>query len=142
MPKKLVKNPTRKPPEGTADHAPVDAWIADAMPGLQPLLRELDRLIRDTVPGLHYAVKWSHAWYGLPGRGWIIELAGYHVSANLVFPAGARFDPPPPLGEGSRYVKLNDLDQARAPEVREWIRQAGEHDGWGATSTPPPPARS
>ena len=133
MAKILVENSSRKPPEAAADHAPVEAWIARAMPGLQPLLRELDRLIRDTVPGLEFAVKWGHAWYGLPGRGWIVELAGYHVSANLVFPAGARFDPPPPLGEGSRYVKLHGLEEARAPEVREWIRQAGKHDGWGAS---------
>ncbi len=36
----------------------------------------------------------------------------------------------PPLGEGSRYVKIRSLDEARAPEVRDWIGQATKHPGW------------
>ncbi|RYD14465.1 MAG: hypothetical protein EOP90_13605 [Lysobacteraceae bacterium] len=100
------------------------------MPDLQPIVTYLDRLIRETIPGLHYAVKWKKAHYGLPKRGWIIELVAYDVSVNLVFFAGARFDPAPPQGEGSRYVKIRTLDEARAPEIRAWIRQAAQHPGW------------
>src|SRR5690606_41593468 len=81
-------------------------------------------------PGVGYAVKWKKAYYGLPGLGWVIELAAYDVSANVVFFAGARFDPPPPLGEGSRYVKLHSLEEAQAAEVAAWIEQAGRHPGW------------
>jgi hypothetical protein len=47
-----------------------------------------------------------------------------------VFFAGAKFDPPPPQGEGSRYVKIRTLDEARAPEIAAWIAQAGKHPGW------------
>jgi hypothetical protein len=39
----------------------------------------LDELIRALVPGLHYAVKWKRAFYGLPELGWIIEIAPYDV---------------------------------------------------------------
>ena len=100
------------------------------MTGLKPIVRHLDGLIRKTLPDVQYAVKWKKAYYGLPGQGWIIELATYDVSANIVFFAGARFDPPPPLGEGSRYVKIRSLEEARAPEIQEWIRQAGKEPGW------------
>ncbi|NLD53301.1 MAG: DUF1801 domain-containing protein [Burkholderiaceae bacterium] len=100
------------------------------MPALQPIVAHLDGLIRRTVPGLQYAVKWKKAYYGLPDHGWIIEMVAYDVSVNLVFFAGARFDPPPPQGEGSRYVKIRSLEEAKAPEVVDWIRQSAGHPGW------------
>lgn len=130
MPKPRAGTSSRKPPEPAASHAVVDAWMEDVMPRLQPLVAHLDRKIRRAIPGLQFAVKWKKAYYGLPDRGWLMELVAYDVSVNLVFFAGARFDPPPPLGEGSRYVKLHGLDEARAGEVADWIRQAARHDGW------------
>ena len=60
----------------------------------------------------------------------VMEVVPYDVSVNIVFFAGAKFDPPPPQGEGSRYVKLRTLEEAQAPEVGEWIRQAGKFTGW------------
>jgi hypothetical protein len=58
-------------------------------------------------PGLHYAVKWKRPYYGLPELGWIIELAAYDISVNVVFFGGADFESPPPLGttDRTRYVK-------------------------------------
>jgi hypothetical protein len=49
-----------------------------------------------------YAVKYKRAFYGLPELGWIIEIAPYDVSVNVVFLGGADFDPPPPLGTTNR----------------------------------------
>lgn len=121
---------SRKPPEPSDSHAAIAEWRKGNMPALQPIVAHLDGLIRKTLPGLQYAVKWKKAYYGLPKRGWLIEMVAYDVSVNLVFFAGARFDPPPPQGEGSRYLKIRSLEEAKAPQVREWIRQAGEHDGW------------
>lgn len=130
MPKAPAKNSNRKPPEPSKDHAEVADLLRSGMPGLQPLVAHLDKLIRKTIPGLQYAVKWQKAYYGLPKRGWIIEMSPYHVSVNLVFFAGAKFDPQPPQGEGSRYVKIRTIEEADAPEVRDWIRQASQHPGW------------
>ncbi|HEY6545904.1 MAG TPA: DUF1801 domain-containing protein [Dokdonella sp.] len=130
MPKAPAKDTTRKPPEPSNDHAEVATWLARTMPDLQPIVAYLDRLIRETIADPHYAVKWKKAYYGLPGRGWIIEMVAYDVSVNLVFFAGAQFDPPPPQGEGSRYVKIRTMEEARAPEVRAWIGQAAKHPGW------------
>ena len=130
MPKSRAPASNRKPPEPSKDHAEVADWLEDVMPDLQPIVAHLDGLIRKTIPGLHYAVKWKKAYYGLPRHGWIIEMVAYDVSVNLVFFGGAQFDPAPPLGEGSRYVKIRTLDEARGDDVRSWIEQAAEHRGW------------
>ena len=130
MAKAPLPGSNRKPPDPSADHAEVASWLGKVMPDLQPIVAQLDETIRKTIPGLQYAVKWKKAYYGLPDRGWLIELAAYDVSANLVFYGGAQFDPPPPLGEGSRYVKIRTLEEARAPEIRAWVEQAARHPGW------------
>ncbi|TWG93155.1 hypothetical protein L599_001500000340 [Luteimonas sp. J16] len=130
MPKAHAHTPGRKPPVPSDSHAVVADWMAGTMPALQPIVEHVDRAIRDAIPGLQYAVKWKKAYYGLPGKGWLMEMVAYDVSVNLVFFAGAKFDPAPPLGEGSRYVKIRSLDEARAPEVRDWIGQATKHPGW------------
>jgi len=132
MPKSIKGNATRKPPEPSDSHADIDEWIPRLMPHLQPIVERLDRSIRKAIPKLQYAVKWKRAYYGLPELGWIIELAAYDVSANVVFLGGADFDSPPPLGtvERSRYVKVTNLDQADGTELRNWLKQAGRVPGW------------
>ena len=102
------------------------------MPDLQPIVKRLDELIRTTVPGLDYAVKWKRAYYGLPGIGWIIEIAAYDVSVNILFLGGADFESPPPLGtaERTRYIKVTSLEEAQRPELQKWIEQAGRTPGW------------
>ena len=124
---------TRKPPVPTDSHAEIEEWMAESvMPRLHPIIQRLDELIRETIPGLQYAVKWRRAYYGLPELGWIVEMVAYDVSANVVFFGGAEFDPPPPLGDTdrSRYVKLTTLEQAQEPEMHTWIEQAGRVLGW------------
>ncbi len=122
----------RKPPEPSVDHEVLDTWRRRQMPDLQPILTQVDEAIRATVPGLSYAVKWKKAHYGLPDLGWIIEVAAYDVSANVVFFGGADFDTPPPLGSTgrTRYVKLTSLEDAQRPDLQKWIEQAGRTLGW------------
>ena len=129
-PKSPKSTGTRNPPEPSDSHAEIQAWMRGTMPDLQPIVKKLDKLVRDAIPGLQYGVKWKKAYYGTPELGWVIELVAYDVSVNIVFFAGVRFDPPPPLGEGSRYVKVKSLEEATAPEVRDWIEQAGRFPGW------------
>ena len=90
-----------------------------------PLSRRLDESIRATIPGLHYAVKWKRPYYGLPELGWIIELAAYDVSVNVVFLGGADFDSPPPLGttDRTRYIKVTTLEEAQRPELQSGSRR-------------------
>jgi hypothetical protein len=123
---------TRRPPAPSDSHAEIDDWMRHVMPDLQPIVKRLDELIRKTIPGMHYAVKWKKAYYGLPELGWIIEVVAYDVSVNVVFLGGAEFDSPPPLGNTnrSRYVKLTTLDEAQEPDMHRWIEQAGRVPGW------------
>lgn len=123
---------TRNPPVPSDRHAEVEDWTRSVMPGLQPIVTRLDELIRASIPGLHYAIKWKQAHYGSPELGWIIEMVAYDVSVNVVFFGGAEFDPPPPLGntDRSRYVKVATVEDAQRPEMREWIKQAGHVPGW------------
>jgi hypothetical protein len=113
-------------------HAEIDDWIQRVMPDLHPIVARLDESIRETIPGLRYAIKWKKAYYGLQELGWIIELVAYDVSVNVVFFGGADFDAPPPLGttDRSRYVKLTSLEDAQGSDIQEWIEQAGRVPGW------------
>lgn len=123
---------TRKPPEPSDSHAEIDDWMTRIMPDLQPIVARLDELIRDELPDARYAIKWKKAYYGLPDRGWLIELVAYDVSVNVVFLGGADFGSPPPLGDSdrSRYIKVKSLDEIDEEELRGWIRNAGQVDGW------------
>lgn len=96
------------------------------------MVRHLDEQIREIHHGLQYAIKWKKVYYGTPDLGWIIEIVAYDISINVVFLGGADFDFPPPLGESgrSRYLKLKALKEAKAPEIRDWIEQAGRVPGW------------
>lgn len=132
MPKAIKGNAGRKPPEPSAKHSDIDDWCRRLMPDLQPIVKRLDESIRATVPGLDYAVKWKRVYYGLPELGWIIEIAVYDVSVNVVFLGGADFESPPPLGttDRTRYIKVTSLEGAQRPELQKWIEQAGRTPGW------------
>jgi hypothetical protein len=131
-PKDRAASSTRKPPSPADGHTAIDDWIeASVFQRLHPIVNYFDETIREAFPDVQHAVKWKKAYYGLPDLGWVIELAAYDVSVNIVFLAGAKFDPQPPLGSGeSRYVKLQSLEEAQAAEVHEWIEQAGRVSGW------------
>jgi hypothetical protein len=132
MPKAIKGNAGRKPPEPSASHSEIEHWIQRQMPHLQPIVKLLDDSIRATIPGLQYAVKWKRPYYGLPERGWIIELAAYDVSVNVVFLGGADFDSPPPLGtaDRTRYLKVTTLDEAQGSDLHKWIEEASRMPGW------------
>ena len=123
----------RRPPVPMESHAEIEDWIENnVMPRLHPIVQLLDEVIRETIPGLQYAIKWKKAYYGSAKLGWLIELVAYDVSVNVVFFGGAEFDPPPPLGtiDRSRYVKVTSLAEAQAPMIGTWIEQAGRVRGW------------
>jgi hypothetical protein len=129
-----ARKPTsaRKPPVPSDSHAEIDDWMQRVMPDLHPIVKRVDELIRETIDGLQYAVKWKRAFYGLPELGWVIELAAYDVSVNVVFFGGADFDPAPLLGSTGRdrYVKVKTLEEAQGPEMHKWIGQSGRVSGW------------
>jgi hypothetical protein len=132
MQKAIKGNAGRKPPEPSAGHSDIDDWSRRLMPDLQPIVQQLDKSIRAAIRGLDYAVKWRRGYYGLTKLGWIIELAAYDVSVNVVFLGGADFKSPPPLGTTgrTRYVKVTSLEEATQPDMQKWIKEAGRTPGW------------
>jgi hypothetical protein len=132
MKKAHKSNTPRKPPVPSDSHTEIEDWSRRVMPDLHPIVKRLDESIRETIPGLQYAIKWKKAYYGTPQLGWIIEMVAYDVSVNVVFFGGADFDPPPPLGNTgrTRYVKLTTLEETQVPEMHKWIEQAGRVQGW------------
>jgi hypothetical protein len=132
MPKFIKGNAGRKPPEPSTDHSVIDISCRSLMPDLQPIVKGLDELIRSTIPDLHYAIYRNRPYYGHPKLGWIIEIAAYYKSVNVVFFGGADFKSPPPLGtvDRTRYIKVTSLEEAQRPELKKWIEQAGRTPGW------------
>lgn len=132
MPMSRKPNSTRKPPEPSDSHDEIDDWIRRVMPDLNPMVTRLDEMFREAINGIQYGVKWKKAYYGTPDLGWVIEMVSYDISVNVVFLGGADFDPPPPLGDTdrSRYIKLKTIEEAEAPQMHEWIEQAGRVPGW------------
>lgn len=100
--------------------------------GIQPLVKRIDSLIHEKISNLHYAIKWGNAYYGTQELGWLIEVAAYDVSVNIIFLNGAGFDPQPPLGTGAetRYVKLKSVDDLNNQPVMDYIEQASTLNGW------------
>ena len=124
---------TKKPPIPSNEHEIIEQWMsARIMPGIKPLIAEIDQLIHEAIPDLHYAIKWGNAFYGTHELGWLIELTAYDVSVNIVFLNGAAFQPQPPLGTGqeSRYFKLKTIDELNDQNVMAFIKQAAALPGW------------
>jgi hypothetical protein len=132
VPKDIKGNAGRKPPEPSLNHDGIDEWITRQMPHLQDILKRLDEEIVATIPALQFTVHRKRPYYGVAELGWIIEVAAYDVSVNVVFFGGADFDPPPPLGttDRTRYIKVTDVTETKRPELLEWLKQAGRTPGW------------
>src|SRR5690606_272334 len=125
MKKQGPSSTTRKPPEPSDSHAEIDDWMSRVMPDLQPIAKHLDKQIRDSIDGLQCAVKWRRAYCGGPQRGCTIVALAYDGAVNLVLVGGAGPSDPPARGCGTpRCVKGKALDEAKGPEIGEWIREA------------------
>jgi len=123
---------TKKPPIPSNDYKVIEDWMEDRiMPGIKPLIKKIDSHIHGLIPNLYYAIKWGNAFYGTKELGWLIEVAAYDISANIVFLKGAAFTSKPPLGSGeSRYVKLKSIEGLKDEKLSEYIQQAGIVEGW------------
>jgi hypothetical protein len=75
----------------------VEAWLDHVNPTQRPLVRRLDQLIVEAVPGIVCAVKfrrptnpWGVPFYGLPARGWIVSVNSLKASVRLILFAASR----------------------------------------------------
>jgi hypothetical protein len=129
---KIVKGHTaRRALQDRVEREQVDAWIESLMPRVRPIAHVLDDVIRELLPEAYFTIARRRVVYGLEEYGWVIELAPYAISANVVFFAGADFKPAPELGSGTeRYVKVTSVEAATEPDLLDWIAQAGRTPGW------------
>lgn len=121
---------SKKPPQPTEDYELISNWIADAKPSLNPILKEVDKLIRGQIKDPRYAIKWGKAYYGSPAHGWVIEVVAYDVSVNVVFLNGRKLTSPPELGDETRYVKISEISELETAQLQEWITQSCNTAGW------------
>jgi hypothetical protein len=112
--------------------APVQAYIA-AIPGWKrEVAQGLDDLVTRTVPGVHKAVRWNSAMYGIKGNGWF---ASFHIFTNyvkLTFFKGTSLVPVPMGGE-AREARWTNIPEGGFDDARlvTWIKQAAAIPGWG-----------
>ena len=88
--------------------------------------------------GVVRVIKWNVPFYGLPGHGWVAAMAALTNYVKVTFFGGADLQPPPPVGttargEGgrTRYLHLaspRDIDER---QLRSWLRQTKDVEGWG-----------
>ena len=121
---------TKKPPASDENHALIETWIANSKPGLNPIVSELDQLIRAQLSNPRYAIKWGKAYYGTPELGWCIELVAYDVSVNVVFLNGSSLTQPPEAGGETRYVKIRSREELQSEQLQAWIKESCKLPGW------------
>jgi hypothetical protein len=84
------------------------------------------------VPGVHKAIRWNSAMYGIQGQGWFVSFHVFTKSVKVTFFKGTSLQPVPPGGAAkeARWIDVHedDLNEAR---LVEWVRQAAAIPGWG-----------
>jgi hypothetical protein len=130
---KLLAGGNPQIPKGEGD-GPVQDYIA-AMPGWKRSLGErIDRLVVETVPDVHKAVKWNQPFYGNEGDGWFLAFRCLTRHVQLQFFRGSSLVPEPPKAAAHpevRYLDVREDDDLDEDQLVAWIQQVsalpGEH---------------
>lgn len=121
--------------------APVKAYIAAIPdPWKKDIVRTLDALITETIPGCRKAVRWNTPFYGAPlGQGdetWFLSMHCVTKYIKVGFFSGASLDPMPPVEskmKNVRYLHIHQGDWGKKvdpAQVASWIRQAARLPGF------------
>lgn len=106
---------------------PVAAYIA-AVPGWkQPIVRDIDAIVVETVPEVQKAVKWNTPLYGLDGKTWFLSVHCFNNFVRVTFFKGAELDPVP--AGTSKYPAIRYYDVPEDPGLdralfASWVKQA------------------
>jgi hypothetical protein len=132
---------TRKPAKAAtpSDHATVNAWIAAVAPERRAIIKRIDRILRDEIPGAVRTTKWRKPseplgtpFYGRPGHGWVAMVHSLKHEMRVTFFDGAKLDPPLPVAgnAGTRRVDITGPDDFDEGQLRSWAGQAAKLEGW------------
>jgi hypothetical protein len=103
------------------------------MPDLQPIVKRLDEMIREAIPGLLVRAQVEEGLLRVGGGR--VDHRGGRLrrlrERRLPRRCGTR---PPAAAWGhcdrSRYVKVKTLEETQEPELQGWIEQAARVPGW------------
>jgi hypothetical protein len=111
--------------------APVQAYIAAAPGWKQDVVRRLDALVAEAVPGVRKAVKWNSPFYGVEGQGWFLSYHCFTKYVKVTFFRGASLDPVPPGASRRPEVRYLDIHEGQLDEARfvDWVKQASRLPG-------------
>jgi hypothetical protein len=128
-------SPTKKsPPPKPAPRAdygqPIDAFFGKQPAPLQPLLRELRKMVEAAAPDATSQIKWGMPFYEIGGN-MMCALGGHKSHVNLVLhgPSAQYVDPKGLLaGESKlgRHLKLRAGDTIPKAEVKKWLTVAAK----------------
>ena len=128
---KLLSGGNPQIPKGEGD-GPVQDYIA-AMPGWKRGLGErLDRLIVETVPDVHKAVKWNQPFYGSEPESWFLAFRCFTKYVKVTFFRGTSLDPEPPVASKhpeQRHFHIHEDEPVDEELLVAWIEQASKLPG-------------
>lgn len=129
---KLLSGDNPQIPKGDGD-APVQAYL-DAVPGWKhDVVRRIDELVVQAVPGVTKAVRWNSPFYGVEGQGWFLSFHCLTRYVKVTFFAGASLDPLPPVGSKDPSARYLHVEQEGIPDEAQflrWVEQAAALPGW------------
>jgi len=112
--------------------APVQAYIA-ATPGWKgDVVRRLDGLIVEAVPGVRKAVKWNSPFYGMAEQHWFLSFHCMTKYVKVAFFRGAKLDPLPPGTSKQQDVRYLDIYEDKPfdeAQFADWAKQASRLPG-------------
>lgn len=108
----------------------IRAFIRQSPGPIRPLLRDLRKLVRETLPEAREEIKWGRPAYSL--RRIVCYLAAAENHASLGFYRGVELDDPKGLLEGTgkklRHVKIVRASDVRKRALRALLKNAAELD--------------
>jgi len=107
---------------------PVFDYIASLPQPQRDIAERIDALAAETLPGLHRAVKWGMAYYGVDG-GWCFSSGAFVGHLKLMFIKGTELQPEPPvtpigMGKATRGVELASVEEIDETQLASWMKQA------------------
>ena len=129
---KLLSGGNPQIAKGDGD-APVRAYI-DAMPGWKhDAGKSIDALITRILPGVRKAVKWNSPFYGVEGKGWLLNFHCFAKYIKVAFFNGTSLKPEPPeksKHKEVRYLHIRENEPLDEKQFTKWLKQASKLPGW------------
>ncbi len=112
----------------------IDGHLSKVNPALHDLVRELRRIILESLPGASEAIKWRNLIY--EKNGVVCGIVAHSSHVNLQFWRGAELTDPERLLEGTgkaggRHVKVRTPDDVHENAFKALLKEADALDSTG-----------